>query len=558
MRSHVLNFVKPAFMEFRSLNFLNGAYTTMVDCKKLRTPVEISERKFQDACSKLHSLRSAMAVREKATKHAYHEVTETKKQFLCLGMTMEKLDQLSVVHIAGTKGKGSTCAYTESILRNCGYKTGMFCSPHLVDLRERIQINGRHLSESTFSRYFFEVYDRLLESMKNGAISDMPHYFQFLTLMALYVFLKEPVDVAILEVGIGGQYDCTNFINTAVVCGISLLDYDHEHILGSTLDEIAWQKAGIFKHRVPAITQPQHQKAMNVLIERAQAKNNPLYTVSGNVPGLNKDATNYEPFQLLNISLAIQLARVWLRDHDQENSRKQWFSDCNIQLGSTNLPVLDCDFPDFSKFTRGIKTCHIPGRLQIIKHESVSFYLDGAHTEESMKACADWFLKQCNLEMKSKSSTKMIRVLMFTVTGGRKVKNLLSILKECSFDVVIFLPNLQHNPKVIEDLKELATLENMEHCRDMQTVWYNLHQEISECQYKSTRRNTMEAVSILCPSVNDALYWCSSDVKNLVKPSYKLIGVPALLRGAAHIQLLATGSLLLVGKLLSFLNTDGL
>ncbi|GAB1597502.1 folylpolyglutamate synthase, mitochondrial-like [Argonauta hians] len=549
--------IHPAVLKLCSVKIVTEQYRTMVDAQQLATSTKVcsSVRDFQDACTTLQNLQSVLTVREKAVKHAYYELTQTKKEFLCLGMTLKDLDRLSVIHVAGTKGKGSTCAYTESILRNCGYKTGLFSSPHLVDVRERIQINGRLLSRAAFTRYLFEVYDCLSASMQNGEISEMPHYFRFLTLMAFYVFLKEEVDVAVLEVGIGGMYDCTNIIRSTVVCGISLLDYDHEQILGSTIDSIAWQKAGIFKPHVPAITLPQQQKAMNVLIERAQEINNPLYTISEKIPGLNKNVSCLEPCQLMNISLAIQLARVWLSDHHRSDNQRQWFGDCNVLLQSTNIPVLDCDFQQFSMFSKGIKNCHVPGRLQIIKHKSVSFYLDGAHTVESINNCTNWFLKHSYLEIiNNRSNMKPTRVLMFNVSGGRKPKRLLSVLNQCSFDVVIFVPSIQHNPEIIKDLGELATLENLEHCRDMQHAWYDLHQEISKCEYSTFKSDSTGAITCICPSVNDALYWCSSDIKNLVKPSYKLNGVPTLLKEATHIQLLVTGSILLVGKLLSFFN----
>lgn len=150
---------------------------------------------------------------------------------------VQKLDEkLSVIHVSGTKGKGSTCAYCESILQNYGMKTGFFSSPHLVSVRERIRVDGQPISRKQFARCFWDVHQKLggvqvswlswidwncsiaklyyFQKEKNTA-KEMPPYFMFLTIMALKIFLEEQVDVAILEVGIGGEYDYTNILRFA-------------------------------------------------------------------------------------------------------------------------------------------------------------------------------------------------------------------------------------------------------------------------------------------------------------------------------------------------------
>lgn len=196
--------------------------------------------------------------------------------FLSLAdINLEDLNKLNVIHVAGTKGKGSTCAFVESILRANGYKTGFYSSPHLVMVRERIRINGEPISEEMFAYYFSSVYNRITKG-KNSEFG-MPAYFNFLTVMAMQVFLNENVDVAILEVGIGGEFDCTNVIQKPVVTGISSLDLDHCSLLGDTIDKIAWHKSGIFKENVPAFTVGQDDAAMKVIRERAKEKKCPLF-----------------------------------------------------------------------------------------------------------------------------------------------------------------------------------------------------------------------------------------------------------------------------------------
>lgn len=146
---------------------------------------------------------------------------------------------MDLIHIAGTKGKGSTAAYTERILRDKGYKTGLFTSPHLISPCERIRINGQPIDEQTF----IDAFLILSESYPK----EYPvHFFQMVFMMSLKIFQDQQIDVGIIEVGIGGTGDVTNVI-TPKVCGITLIDYDHLSLLGSTLPEIAGQKAGIIK-----------------------------------------------------------------------------------------------------------------------------------------------------------------------------------------------------------------------------------------------------------------------------------------------------------------------
>ncbi|KAK7487411.1 hypothetical protein BaRGS_00021373, partial [Batillaria attramentaria] len=145
------------------------------------------------------------------------------------------------------EGLLDTCRTVESILRRCPEvgKVGFYSSPHLLDVCERIRINGQPIDEDMFSKYFWDVYDKLNRTQDDYS-GDMPFYFSFMTVMSLYVFVREAVNVAILEVGIGGEYDSTNVVQRPVVCGVTSLDLDHTNLLGDTLDKIALAKGGHF------------------------------------------------------------------------------------------------------------------------------------------------------------------------------------------------------------------------------------------------------------------------------------------------------------------------
>ncbi|XP_010938644.1 folylpolyglutamate synthase isoform X1 [Elaeis guineensis] len=299
---------------------------------------------------------------------------------------------LKIIHVAGTKGKGSTCTFSEAILRECGFRTGLFTSPHLMDVRERYRINGSDISRENFLHYFWDCWNQL--KAKAGDDLPMPPLFHFLTLLAFKIFLSEKVDVGIIEVGLGGRFDSTNVIKESVVCGITSLGMDHMEILGDTIEKIASEKAGIFKPNVPAFTAPQLPEAMFALQERASTLKIPLRVASpldskmlnGLKLGLAGD------HQFINAGLAVALCKCWL----QRTGHPEILSNEDLEAA---LP---------EAFLRGLSGASLPGRAQIIidkpeksdlKSEwnrnsgDLIFFLDGAHSPESMEVCARWFSK---------------------------------------------------------------------------------------------------------------------------------------------------------------------
>ncbi|XP_022983744.1 folylpolyglutamate synthase isoform X2 [Cucurbita maxima] len=304
----------------------------------------------------------------------------------------ECVKKLKIIHVAGTKGKGSTCTFSEAILRECGLRTGLFTSPHLIDVRERFRINGLDISEDKFLHYFWACWRQLKESVTEHL--PMPALFQFLTLLAFKIFIDEEVDVAIIEVGLGGMYDSTNVIEEPIVCGITSLGMDHMELLGNSLSQIASHKAGILKPRVPAFTVPQLPEAMDVIQKKARELMIPLEVaepldhkkLDGLKLGMSGD------HQLVNSGLAVSLCKCWLqRTGNWERMFLNGFKAAKL--------------PD--AFLRGLSTANLSGRAQIVydcyassfnsstqsenSNGDLIFYLDGAHSPESMGACANWF-----------------------------------------------------------------------------------------------------------------------------------------------------------------------
>ena len=186
----------------------------------------------------------------------------------CLDMLGSPDKDKKIIHVAGTNGKGSVCAFLSSMLEEGGYKCGLFTSPHLGKINERFQINEVMVSDQTFLEAFLkvkELSDRLVE-----AGDYHPTYFEFLFLMGMLVFQQEEVDYIILETGLGGRLDATNSVANPIACVITSISLDHVEYLGDTIPKIAGEKAGIIKTHVPVIFDGNRLESAQVIEQRAR------------------------------------------------------------------------------------------------------------------------------------------------------------------------------------------------------------------------------------------------------------------------------------------------
>lgn len=325
-----------------------------------------------------------------------------------IGYSTSDLNKLNVIHITGTKGKGSTSAFTNSILHlvKPEWKIGLYTSPHLVAVRERIRINGAPISEEDFTKYFFEVWDKLEknDTRANPITSPRPAYFRFMTLVAFHAFLSMNVDATILEVGVGGRYDSTNIVPKPIVAGVTSLGLDHTAVLGKTIAEIAWQKAGVYKEGIPALTVDQPEEGMRVLQEQAQELKASEFIVVPPTPGLPDIKLGLAGVhQYQNANMAVHLAKVFLREKES---------------------VIVDDLPD--TFVEALEATRWPGRCQMVQDlqdPHITWFLDGAHTVESLNCCIQWFV---SLDVALRYTTSSpLRVLIFNCTHGRSAKSLL-------------------------------------------------------------------------------------------------------------------------------------
>jgi len=276
-----------------------------------------------------------------------------------------------IVHVAGTNGKGSTCAMIESGLRAAGYRTGLFTSPHLVEPTERIQVGGRPIDAGRFAAAFDQVHACAETLLRQERIDLHPTYFECVTAMALVVFRECGVEFAVLEVGLGGRLDATNVV-TPELCVVTPVDFDHEAYLGKSLESIAGEKAGILKPGVRAVFARQRAEAGGVLEARAAALGVAVtHSFDVAISGVTLHARGSD-FMWGGLAVRCPLAG----GHQVENARTAIAA--LRQLGIAPAAI-----------RQGIAATTWPGRLERVA-ENPEIILDGAHNPASARALADY------------------------------------------------------------------------------------------------------------------------------------------------------------------------
>lgn len=385
-----------------------------------------SPRNYAESINALNSLQSNAATIEAIRKsgRTVNELNEPEMtEYLeRIGHKKSDLDGINIIHITGTKGKGSTAAFCDALLQKARtsstQKVGLYTSPHMVAARERIRIDGTPLSESDFAHFFWEVWDRLEQNPHRALPTTplRPMYFRFMTLLAFHVFISLKVSATLLEVGIGGLYDSTNIVDHPVVTGVTALGLDHTAILGHTLEEIALQKAGIFKHSVPALSVEQPAVALCELEKYAHQ----VCASEFRVVRIN-DAIRHTKLglpgdhQYANASLALDLVRTFA----QSPTGARTMPGASDKLGCVGAPV-----PELA--LEALASAFWPGRCQVVPAKDAfqaTYFLDGAHTVESVRVCVRWFVRES-------AGDQQPHVLIFNCTNGRSAHTLLEAMRD--------------------------------------------------------------------------------------------------------------------------------
>jgi len=269
-------------------------------------------------------------------------------------------DGLRFIHLAGSNGKGSTAVFCESCLRAAGHRVGLYTSPHLVNIRERIQINRQPISEADFGKGMATVV---------AAAEGEPTFFELMTALALWYFAREKVDWVGWETGLGGRLDATNIVRPTVSV-ITTIALEHTQYLGSTLKEIAREKAGIIKPGIPVVSGVEAGPAAEVIAETSRRLGAPLHEVAREIPAQN-----------LGLRQGRQFAR--LDGHDYELGLIGNHQISNAACALTTLRRLP-EPPSAESIARGLASASWAGRFQIVS-ESPLTVLDGAHNTAAME-----------------------------------------------------------------------------------------------------------------------------------------------------------------------------
>ena len=333
-----------------------------------------------------------------------NKLSHTKECLRRLGNPEKKF---RVIHVAGTNGKGSTCAFLTSIFREAGYSCGLFTSPHLVTINERFQINEQNIDDDTFLSAFLKVRALADELVAEGSYH--PTYFEMLFLMGMVIFADAGVDYVMLETGLGGRLDATTAVEEPAACVITSISFDHMQYLGNTIREIAGEKAGIIVPGVPVIFDGNDPEAAKVIRDQAEKLGSPWFEVKredAEIKGITSGGIDFSvkngyygntvfsiPFiaryQVMNAALVLK----------------------TVEVLKQQIPIPE------DAVKKGLLETRWQGRMETVLPGVI---VDGAHNEDGVEKfveTAEHFQKECPLTLlfsavDDKDYTDMIRTIL--------------------------------------------------------------------------------------------------------------------------------------------------
>lgn len=333
-----------------------------------------------------------------------------------------------IVHVAGTNGKGSVCAYLQSILIKSDCSVGMFISPHLETMRERISVNNELISEAEFEVVFEQVKGKVLQAVDKGF--SHPSFFEFLFLMAMVYFNGKGLDYIILETGLGGRLDATNCIAKPSVCVITEIGFDHMQYLGNTLEEIAAEKAGIIKPAIPVVFFDKREEVTDILTKYAIKKKSPAIVVGkDNILNVNVDNKTIDFSFHSGYYKYVSLSLNTLALYQVENA----------SLALVAAQELHDDRITPESIRKGLWAAYWPGRMEEILP---AVYVDGAHNEDGIEA----FLS--TVEGNECSGKKL---LLFGVVADKSYEKMIQMIADSGLFTKVVVTALETDRSVSSD-----------------------------------------------------------------------------------------------------------
>ncbi|MCC0647514.1 bifunctional folylpolyglutamate synthase/dihydrofolate synthase [Clostridioides sp. ZZV15-6598] len=345
-------------------------------------------------------------------------------------------ETLNIIHVAGTNGKGSVCSFISNILRESGYKVGLYTSPYLETFTERIRVNGENIPQEDVARIIGLIKEKIEVMVSQGYV--YPTEFEVVTAMAFYYYSEQKVDFVALEVGLGGRYDATNIITKSLVSVITSISLDHTGILGDTIEKIAYEKAGIIKENGIVLVYNQTDEAKDVIKSVCKEKNAKYIEVNFDSINIKKSNINSQVYDCNVMGETYKNLEIMLIGEHQINNSILAMSVLEYLKDTKKL-----DNVSEESIRKGLITTKWPGRIEKIK-ESPIFIIDGAHNEDGAKSLA----KALDKHFKDKKLTLLIGML-----EDKDIDGVLDILMPKFSKVVTTTPN---NPRAINSdiLKE--------------------------------------------------------------------------------------------------------
>ncbi len=377
-----------------------------------------------------------------------------------------------IIHVAGTNGKGSICAYLNQILIESEHSVGMFTSPHLVYIEERFQINGVMIARDKFVALFQDVFHKIILFQDKNP-SYHPTFFELLFFMAMQYFEKEKVEIIILETGLGGRLDATNIIAEPLISVISKIGFDHMEFLGNSLYEIASEKAGIIKRNIPVVYWSEEDEVNKAIIEKATKEHAKLYPIS-------------------NLNVKIEKNRDKKIDFSYNSS---YYKDMYCKLNTVALyqvenallaiKVIEAIRNKISvnkeEILAGLYKTKWPGRMEEV---SANVYLDGAHNVDGMKA----MLQGISFIKGEKD------ILLFSAVKDKNYEGMifeLSKVKEFTEICITKIPGDRGiNPSVIEEIFRKYGKENV-------CIIENVTEAYQVCKLKMQEQKEIHAMYVV-------------------------------------------------------------
>lgn len=368
-------------------------------------------------------------------KNSFNHINNVKEILNILGYKQT----FKIIHITGTKGKGSTTLVLSNMLKFAGYKTASFVSPHIINVRERIAINNQWISEEDF----IDITKKIKNILEENKIYNIT-VFEIFTIIGLYYFYIQNVDYACIEVGIGGKLDCTNIVDSSISV-ITSISYDHMEILGNTIEEITDQKAGIIKENSLVVSAAQEKESINIIKKISKEKNSKLYVFKKDFDvDIISNTNKILEFNYIENEKKYKFETTLLGEHQSEN----------ISLAFKSFTLLISNEKLYYKAIDSIKNFSINARLTFVQRNP-DIIIDGAHNSKSLfrilKTIYKWY---------------DYLIILFAPLSEKDIKGMCEILQNSDSFIIVSSPNTNYKEndsyKTYQYLKERDNIIHIE------------------------------------------------------------------------------------------------